>query len=63
REDEVAVAAFVAGKLPFGRIPTLIGRVMQTISPAEVTLETVRAADRAARERAAELLEEVVSCS
>jgi 1-deoxy-D-xylulose-5-phosphate reductoisomerase len=61
--NEVAVAAFVAGKLPFGRIPTLIGRVMQTISPAEVTLETVRAADRAARERAAELLEEVVSCS
>jgi 1-deoxy-D-xylulose-5-phosphate reductoisomerase len=61
--NEVAVAAFVAGKLPFGRIPTLIGRVMQTLSPAEVTLETVRDADRAARERAAELLEEVVSCS
>lgn len=61
--NEVAVAAFMAGKLPFGRIPTLIERVMQTISPAEVTLETVRAADRVARDRAAELLEEVVTCS
>jgi 1-deoxy-D-xylulose-5-phosphate reductoisomerase len=61
--NEIAVAAFVAGKLPFGRIPMLIGRVMQTISPAEVTLETVRAADRVARDRAAELLEEVVTCS
>ncbi|HEY5257592.1 MAG TPA: 1-deoxy-D-xylulose-5-phosphate reductoisomerase [Candidatus Baltobacteraceae bacterium] len=60
--NEVAVAAFVAGKLPLARIPTLVGRVMQTVAAAQVTLETVRAADRAARDRAAELLEEVV-CS
>jgi 1-deoxy-D-xylulose-5-phosphate reductoisomerase len=61
--NEVAVSAFVAGRLPFSAIPQLIEKVMQSASPADLSIEGVLAGDRAARERAATLLDEVVSCS
>lgn len=61
--NEVAVGAFVEGRLGFGQIPELIGKVMQAVLPANVTLEGVRAADLDARIRAKALVDEVVSCS
>lgn len=55
--NEVAVAAFLAGRIPFGRIADAIERVLDQheVQPA-VTLEIVRAADRWARARTAEAL-------
>jgi len=60
--NEVAVSAFVEGRLRFGQIPALIEKVLHGAPVADVTLDGVRAADRDARERAAQLLDEVV-CS
>jgi 1-deoxy-D-xylulose-5-phosphate reductoisomerase len=60
--NEVAVSAFVEGRLRFGQIPALIEKVLRGSPVADVTLDGVRAADRDARLRAAEMLEEVV-CS
>jgi len=55
--NEVAVAAFLAGRIPFGRIAETIERVLDTHRREPVRdLETVRAADRWARERANEVL-------
>lgn len=55
--NEVAVAAFLAGRIPFGRIAEVIGAVLdsQTIARAD-SLEAVRTADGRARARAEELL-------
>ncbi len=55
--NEVAVAAFLEGRIPFGRISDVIERVLDDHrrEPA-ADVETVRAADRRARERARELL-------
>jgi 1-deoxy-D-xylulose-5-phosphate reductoisomerase len=55
--NEVAVAAFLAGRIPFGRIAETIERVLEAHrqEPAR-DLETVRAADRWARTRAQEVL-------
>ncbi len=55
--NEVAVAAFLAGRVPFGRIPDTIERVLGShqVQPA-ADLETVRAADRWARLRTHEVL-------
>ncbi len=61
--NEVAVGAFVAGRLRFGQIPEVIAKVMQAVPSTDLTLEGVRAADRSARERAVSLVDEVVSCS
>ncbi len=60
--NEVAVSAFIEGRLRFGQIPGLIEKVMRTTPSSGVTLDGVRAADRAARLRAVEILDEVV-CS
>jgi len=57
--NEVAVGAFVEGRLRFGQIPALIEKVLRGAPPAELTLDEVRGADRAARLRAADLLNEV----
>jgi 1-deoxy-D-xylulose-5-phosphate reductoisomerase len=50
--NEVAVAAFLAGRVPFGRIPELIERALGVLpaAPAD-TLEAVIQADRRAREQ------------
>jgi 1-deoxy-D-xylulose-5-phosphate reductoisomerase len=55
--NEVAVAAFLQGRMPFGRIAEVIEVVLrrQVVEAAE-TLATVLAADRWARERAEEVI-------
>ena len=50
--NEIAVAAFVKGEISFAAIPAVIETVMQASGFAELTLESVREADRAARARA-----------
>jgi len=51
--NEVAVAAFLDGRVPFGRISEIIERVLDDHTPAPATsLAAVREADRWARERA-----------
>jgi 1-deoxy-D-xylulose-5-phosphate reductoisomerase len=54
--NEVAVAAFVAGRIRFGDIPRLIASAMDRVPREELTLDAVRAADRAARAAAEEAL-------
>jgi 1-deoxy-D-xylulose-5-phosphate reductoisomerase len=51
--NEVAVAAFLAGRIAFGRIHEIIEGVLHDHTPAPATgLPAVREADRWARERA-----------
>jgi len=53
--NEVAVAAFLDGQIPFGRISEIIERVLDAHHPTPATtLEAVREADRWARGRARE---------
>jgi 1-deoxy-D-xylulose-5-phosphate reductoisomerase len=55
--NEVAVAAFLEGCIPFGRISELIERVLAAHRPEPAAdLETVRTADQWARQRAREIL-------
>ncbi len=56
--NEVGVAAFLAGTIPFGRIAAVIESVLdaQTVVPAD-SLETVRSADAWARRHATDVLE------
>ena len=56
--NEVAVAAFLEGDIPFGRIAEVIGAVLeaQTVVPA-ADVAVVRAADTWARRHATEVLE------
>jgi 1-deoxy-D-xylulose-5-phosphate reductoisomerase len=55
--NEVAVAAFVAGTIPFGAIAECIAAAMAGVQEGELRLDTVRAADRSARVAAAEAVE------
>jgi 1-deoxy-D-xylulose-5-phosphate reductoisomerase len=51
--NEVAVAAFLDGQIPFGRISDIVERVLDEHAPAPAaSLAAVREADRWARERA-----------
>jgi len=51
--NEVAVAAFLQGAIPFGRISETIERVLEAHAPVPASsVEAVRAADRWAREEA-----------
>ena len=55
--NEVAVAAFLEGVIPFGRISEIIERVLESHAPVPATaVETVREADHWARVRASELV-------
>ncbi len=55
--NEVAVAAFLAGRLSFVSIPELIERAMDAARPAPVrTISEVRSLDRWARDQAEELV-------
>jgi 1-deoxy-D-xylulose-5-phosphate reductoisomerase len=55
--NEAAVAAFLQGRLPFGGIAETIDHVLAQHVPTAVdSLETVRAADRAARDAAEQAL-------
>jgi len=51
--NEIAVAAFVNGEIPFGAIPECIAWALAAVPPSELTLAAVRAADAAARTAAA----------
>jgi 1-deoxy-D-xylulose-5-phosphate reductoisomerase len=57
--NEVAVDAFVAGRIAFGRIPDVIEGAMSQIPPVEPTLRGVRTADHEARKAAGEIVEAV----
>jgi len=55
--NEAAVAAFVAGRIPFGRIVAIVEEVLNHVPGGpEVTLEAVWAADAEARRRAEEII-------
>ena len=55
--NEVAVAAFLEGAIPFGRISEVIERVLESHTPVPAAaVETVREADHWARVRASELV-------
>jgi 1-deoxy-D-xylulose-5-phosphate reductoisomerase len=55
--NEVAVAAFVAGRIRFGDIPRCIETALASVERAELSLDAVRAADRAARVAASAAVE------
>ena len=50
--NEVAVKAFVEGKIPFGGIAAVVEAALDAASTQELTLAAVRAADAAARQNA-----------
>jgi 1-deoxy-D-xylulose-5-phosphate reductoisomerase len=54
--NEVAVAAFVEGRIAFGRIPEVIEGAMNRVKPQEPTLSGVRTADGEARTVAGEIV-------
>ena len=55
--NEVAVAAFLDGAAPFGRIGEIIDRVLEAHAPSPAaSVEVVREADRWARARARDLV-------
>ncbi len=56
--NEVAVGAFVEGRIGFAGIPRIIEAVMEALPARELSLAAVRDADREARRRAAGLVEE-----
>lgn len=53
--NEVAVAAFVESRIGFSRIATVIEETMERVPRADATLESIRIADRRAREVAGAL--------
>lgn len=57
--NEVAVAAFVEGKITFGRIAEVIEETMHRVRPEEPTLQGIRKADREAREAAGRIVEAI----
>ncbi|HEY1655763.1 MAG TPA: 1-deoxy-D-xylulose-5-phosphate reductoisomerase [Candidatus Tumulicola sp.] len=57
--NEVAVGAFVEGRIAFGQIAVIIEGAMGGTQPGELTLDGVRAADRAARELAETLVRSI----
>ena len=61
--NEVAVEAFVEGRIAFGDIARIIEASMAQVARGESTLAGVRAADREARITAAQLVKEKVTSS
>ncbi|MGA8534314.1 MAG: 1-deoxy-D-xylulose-5-phosphate reductoisomerase [Candidatus Tumulicola sp.] len=57
--NEVAVAAFVEGRIAFGNIAGIIEGAMDRVDYGEPTLESIRAADRRARQAAATLIHQI----
>lgn len=57
--NEVAVNAFVEGKITFGRIAEVIERTIERAPSAEAGLDGVRLADREARANAQAIVEEI----
>ncbi len=50
--NEIAVAAFANGEIPFGAIPECIAEATDAVTPFELTLDAVREADQSARRAA-----------
>ena len=50
--NEVAVAAFVAGRIRFGDIPACIEKALERVDTTNISLDAVRDADRLARDEA-----------
>jgi 1-deoxy-D-xylulose-5-phosphate reductoisomerase len=59
--NEVAVEAFVAGRIAFGRIPEVIEEAMHRTRPQELTLNGVRKADGEGRKAAGEIVQAIES--
>ncbi len=57
--NEVAVEAFVEGRIAFGRIPEVIERAMNETPQGEPSLEGIRLADRQSRKNARAIVEAV----
>jgi 1-deoxy-D-xylulose-5-phosphate reductoisomerase len=57
--NEVAVEAFVEGKIAFGEIPRIIETAMKRVGPQEPTLDGIRSADRKARMSAHQIVEQI----
>jgi 1-deoxy-D-xylulose-5-phosphate reductoisomerase len=57
--NEVAVAAFVEGRISFGRIPEVVEETMDRAEPEEASLRGVRSADGKARKAAGEIVEAI----
>jgi 1-deoxy-D-xylulose-5-phosphate reductoisomerase len=57
--NEVAVQAFVEGRIEFGQIPVIIAEALDRVAEREPTLEGVRTADREARKTAAQTVENI----
>ncbi len=55
--NEIAVAAFVEGKIPFGAIPPIIADVLERVPNETLSLASVRSADARARELARDAVE------
>jgi 1-deoxy-D-xylulose-5-phosphate reductoisomerase len=54
--NEIAVDAFIRGRIRFGRIPDVIEGTMSGVAPEEDSLRGIRSADRAARRAAGEIV-------
>ncbi len=61
--NEIAVEAFVGGKIAFGEIPRIIEAAMERTPDGEPSLEGVRSADRKARDAARKIVEEIEQSS
>lgn len=61
--DEVAVEAFLAGRLPFTGIPEVLRNVLEAARPGELTWDAVTAADERARALAAEAVDRLARVS
>ncbi len=57
--NEVAVQAFVEGRIEFGRIPVIIAEALDRVAERGPSLEGVRTADREARKTTAQIVENI----
>jgi 1-deoxy-D-xylulose-5-phosphate reductoisomerase len=59
--NEVAVTAFIEGRIRFGEISRIVESVLDEVEAGELSLDGVRAADRRARERAERIVGKVTT--
>jgi 1-deoxy-D-xylulose-5-phosphate reductoisomerase len=60
--NEIAVGAFIQGRIRFGRIPDVIEGTMNRVRPGEDSLRGIRSADRSARTTAGEIVAVIEGC-
>jgi 1-deoxy-D-xylulose-5-phosphate reductoisomerase len=61
--NEVAVGAFVEGRITFGEIAGIIESAMDGVKGGEPTLDGIRAADRSARRTASAFVDQIERAS